>query len=445
MPGTGGPRGDWPSIRLVSPVGLATAATLFLALSMGLVVPKVAGGALLLLGLMSVVGVIRHNGWTCTNIHASEQLVIAGTIGYVCLIALSWLWHGLDPAAGQALGRHARLLLLVPIFLFLRRIDNLAAVWWFGLYAGTVAAGLYAWWFVITGQLGDFESRVGGSTNPIYFGGLALMMTFMCLPRIIDRGLPRWERWLAAVGIVGGVSASLLSGSRGAWLAALPLLVLCAIFFRFSHKKAFLLGLGVMFFVLTIGLALLPKVDMDQRMLAVVQEISDFVDGRITEGGVAERLGMWRITVGALAENVWLGPGASAFEMAVQAAVFKGEALPVLLRYRHPHNQFLSALLYAGIPGLVSLILLFALPMRRFWLLHKGRLENVDQIAWAGLVAVCMLAVMAMTESVFERNIGVVWFSLTVGVTLALITSERRRQLTKATQLAALESHPESH
>jgi (heptosyl)LPS beta-1,4-glucosyltransferase len=429
LPGVHATRTSPVTVRLTSPLGLTTAIILFLALALGLIVPKVAGTALIVLGLISIIWLTLRREWTISNMHASERVLVIAATGYVLVIMLGWIWHGLDPAAGQGLGRHARLLLILPLFLFLRRVDDLAPTWWWGIYSGALLAGGYAWWFLLTGQIGEFESRAGGATNPIYFGGISLLMAFMLLPRISDAALPGWERGAAVLAVLGGVSASLLSGSRGAWVAALPLLVLYAALFGHRFRRAWRLGLPLAFALGALSLSLLPQVDMDQRMLAVFQELAAALQGQVIEGGVSERIDMWRITLAILADQPWLGPGAGAFEKAVSEAVAAGTALPKLLEYRHPHNQFLSAMLYAGVPGLVGLVLLFGLPLRRFWLLHCSSLDSTGHLAWAGLAAVLMLAVMAMSESIFERNIGVVWFALVIGVALALVFSERRREL----------------
>mgnify|MGYP006310065917 CR=1 FL=1 len=61
-------------VNLNSPVGLTSAALVFLALSLGLIVPKLAGGALMLLGLISIVWLSLHKGWRLGNMHGSEQI-----------------------------------------------------------------------------------------------------------------------------------------------------------------------------------------------------------------------------------------------------------------------------------------------------------------------------------------------------------------------------------
>ncbi|MFP4207892.1 MAG: glycosyltransferase [Wenzhouxiangella sp.] len=418
-----------PVITRHSWLGRTTAAILFAALALGLVVPKIAGAALLVLGLISLVWLTTHRAWTLRGLHASERVLAVAATGYVLIILLAWLGHGLDPAAGQGLGRHARLLLILPLFLFLRRIDDLAPAWWRGLAAGGLIAGVHAWWFLLTGQIGEFENRAGGATNPIYFGGVALLMAFMLLPRIGDDRLAVGERVLVAVAVFSGVSASLLSGSRGAWLAALPLLVVYALMFGNRFSRGWRYGLPLAFVGGVIALNLLPQVNMDQRMLEVLRELTAALAGQAEHGGVSERIEMWRVTAGVLTEQPWFGPGAGSFQAAVAEAAAIGEVRAELLAYRHPHNQYLSAMLYAGLPGLAGLVLLFFLPLRRFWILHRSSLDSTTQLAWSGLAAVTMLAVMALSESIFERNIGVVWFTLLVGTGLALVFSERRREL----------------
>ena len=412
-----------------SPLGLASGLILLLALALGLILPKVAGAGFLLLGLISLVWLTANRAWHLRGLHASEQLLTVAATLYVGITLLAVLWHGLDPAATQTVGRVARLLLILPLFLYLRQIQNLAPFWWLGLAGGALIAGIHAWWFLLSGQIGEFEARAGGATNPIYFGGIALLMAIMLLPRIASSEVPGWQRLLAAVAMFGGISASLLSGSRGAWLAALPLLLLYMLSFGARSARAWRFGLPALLLFAALALNVLPQVNMDERMADVGRELAASLSGQAAEGGVAERLQMWRIAGRLILQQPWLGPGPGAFEQALAEAVAAGQVNPQLLDYRHPHNQFLSALLYAGLPGLICLLLLFALPLRRFWLMRRSSLISTLNLAWCGIAAVGMLAVMALSESIFERNIGVVWFSLLLAASLALVASERRREL----------------
>ena len=418
-----------PVIAERSGLARASGLILFLALAFGLVLPKVTGTGLLLLGLISLIWLTRQRAWSLAGLHASERLLVLAASVYVSVVILAWVWHGLDPAGTQAIGRMARLLLILPLFLFLRRIDGLAPFWWHGLAVGALVAGAHAWWFLLSGQVGEFEARAGGATNPIYFGGIALLMALMLLPRISETRLSAWQRLLAGAGVLGGISASLLSGSRGAWVAVLPLLVLYLVIFGRRIHPAWRAGLPLVLLALIALLHLSPQVNMDQRMLEIGHEIQAAAGGYGGQGGVGERLAMWQIALDEIARRPLLGPGPDAFQAAVARQVAAGQADLQLLDYRHPHNQFLSALLAAGVPGLLGLVLLFILPLHRFWLMRQSSLDSTVQLAWCGLVAVAMLAIMALSESIFERNIGVVWLTLILGTTLALLASERRLEL----------------
>ncbi len=411
--------------RLARAVGLI----LLTSLAIGLILPKVAGAGFLLLGLISLAWLTRHRAWHLTGLHASERLIVLTATVYVAVFALGWVWHGLDPAGTQAVGRTMRLLLILPLFLFLRQIDGLASYWWLGLVIGATVAGAHAWWFLLSGQVGEFEDRAGGATNPIYFGGIALLMALMLLPRISESSIGVPHRLLAAVGVFGGVSASLLSGSRGAWIAVVPLLLLYLMIFGHRITPAWRVAVPALLVALIATLHISPQVNMDQRMLAVWHELQATISGHGGEGGVGERLVMWQIAINEIVRQPWLGPGPAAFHEALAAQVAAGQAGEQMLVYRHPHNQFLSALLYAGLPGLFSLLLLFALPWRRFWVIRQSSLDSTVHLAWCGLVAVGMLAIMALSESIFERNIGVVWLTLILGTALGLLASERRREL----------------
>ncbi len=418
-----------PTIDGGSHLTLFVGLTLLVSLALGLILPKVAGAGFLLLGLISMGWLTWHRAWRLSGLHASERLMVLAASLYVAVFTLGWVWHGLDPAGTQAVGRTARLLLILPLFLFLRRVDGLALYWWLGLAIGATVAGAHAWWFLLSGQVGEFEARAGGATNPIYFGGIALLMALMLLPRISESDLGLIHRLLAVIGVCGGVSASLLSGSRGAWIAVVPLLLLYLMIFGHRITAAWRLAIPAVLIGLIALLHTSPQINMDQRMLAVWHELNATIGGRGGEGGVGERLVMWQIAINEIIRQPWLGPGPAAFHEALAAQVAAGRAGEQMLVYRHPHNQFLSALLYAGLPGLFSLLLLFALPWRRFWVIRQSSLDSTVHLAWCGLVAVGMLAIMALSESIFERNIGVVWLTLILGSALGLLASERRREL----------------
>ncbi|MBF6309076.1 hypothetical protein IU462_29850, partial [Nocardia farcinica] len=95
-------------------------------------------------------------------------------------------------------------------------------------------------------------------------------------------------------------------------------------------------------------------------------------------------------------------------------------------------DQFISALLIAGLPGLLTLVLLFAVPIGRFARLWRTGLERTRLVGWGGLAAVAEGAVSGRTESRFQRTSGVVWCGLLLAGGYAMVRVRQRRELQSA-------------
>ncbi|MFN2335059.1 MAG: glycosyltransferase family 2 protein, partial [Wenzhouxiangellaceae bacterium] len=61
--------------------------------------------------------------------------------------------------------------------------------------------------------------------------------------------------------------------------------------------------------------------------------------------------------------------------------------------------------------------------------LWKTSLERPRLFGWGGLVALTVFAVMCMSESIFQRNSGIIWFALLLATTSALVQQQRWREL----------------
>ena len=414
--------------------GLARAAglILFVTLAVALIVPNVLAAGYFSLALIAMVWLTANGAWRGGALSRLERLLVWSVLVFIAVWVLSWAVHGFTDEATRAAGRIARLLPMIPVFLLLRRIHGLEDWMWRGLIAGGLIAGTYALWFVLSGQsgihhIGETGFRVEGTTNPIYFGGISLAFALMLVPKVIDDREANVLRSLALCAIVLAFVANALSGSRGAWLAVPVLIVIY--FFTLGVRQAPLWRFGTPLALLGLSLLALsaPLLPMHGRLGETWMEITLIGEGLGSEGTIGVRLKMWSVAWVQFLDNPWLGAGPGAYQDALQQAVARNDWPPIMLRYRHPHNEYLSALTNAGIPGLVTFLALFAVAAVRFarHLWSGGR--NLRFMAWAGLAATVTLAVMAGSESIFERNTGVIWFALLIATTSALLTAADRR------------------
>lgn len=176
------------------------------------------------LGLLSLVGVwvwVRDGARPWLDRH-SGMLVLAFALFYAVAV-LSYLL-GLQTEDGfHYLGRFLRFLLVVPVYLAFRRYPPTTKTAFVGLALGGLVSGVLA---MLEFLRAHAPIRVAATTDlSIIFGDLA---TTVVLCTVAGFGLMAasrraWSVPLLMLCLAGGIAATLLSGTRGAWL---PLLLL---------------------------------------------------------------------------------------------------------------------------------------------------------------------------------------------------------------------------
>ncbi|WP_376692315.1 O-antigen ligase family protein [Wenzhouxiangella sp. EGI_FJ10409] len=404
-----------------------TAATLFLTLTFGLVVPNAIDAGEVMLVLLALGWLFGAGGWRRPGLTRSERIYLTVPILYVLAWLLAWTLHGSSTAGLGTIERLPDLLVIIPVFLFLRRIDGLETAWWNGLVAGAFVAGGYAIWYVATGQESVHGARVTGPTNPIYFGAIALAFALMLIPRLADDRVSATGRVLVAAAIVLAFVANALSGSRGAWLA-IPVL-LGIYLFTAGAGQPLRWRLGVPFVVAALSLVVLlsPVLPMSDRLDETLAELSLIAGGGNGDGGFGLRVQLWEIAGGLIGAEPLTGTGPGSFRLALVESVQAGAHDEILLRYEHPHNQYLSALIDGGAGLLAALLALFAAPILLVSPLSRRYSRQCRYLAWCTLAAAVVLAVMALSESIFERNTGIVWFAMLTSIAAALAGGSGQR------------------
>ncbi len=402
------------------PIARVCGLTLVGVLAFGLILPWVLQAGYFLLALIGLAWLTARRQWSWSSLPGDEKRLILAVLAFLAVWVVGWLCHGAADEGTRALGRMARLLPIIPIVLLLRRIDGLTRYWWLGLTLGALLAGVYALGFTLTGQTSAYGARVDGPTNPIYFGGLALAFGLMLIPRLMDGDTGPAVRWLVLLAITLAFVANALSGARGAWPAVPIVLLMFAWTLGAGQPFRLRFGLPVLLIGLIVGIAATAMVTINARHAETIAEIVMLAHGQETIGAIGQRLAMWDLAGSLIASNPLWGVGPGVFAESLQQAVDSGRLDVEFERYRHPHSQYLSALLISGLPGLISLLALFGSALVLF--ARTGHIAGWPRspLAWAGLVAIGVIGTMALTESIFERNAGVVWFGLLTAVLAAL-------------------------
>lgn len=278
-------------------------------------------------------------------------------------MAALWLLDVGAPWGWGSMDRPAKYLLALPCIFYLMRFAPRSAWLWPGIALGASGSGLLG--LYQTWVLG--LPRASGFTNAIQYGNLSLLLALMS-GLLLTAQYQRWARWqraalLAAV-VLGG-AASVLSRSRGGWLALLLLLPLCVwLLVHGTGQRRLYWGLCALA-LLAAALAQLPAVD--QRLRQARQELHNYQQDGDGHSSVGQRLAHWRLAWQMGRDRPLTGWGRAGYVQEKARRVAAGLADPVVLDFEHAHNEMLDLFAKRGVFGVLLLLLFYGVPLALFW------------------------------------------------------------------------------
>ncbi len=355
----------------------------------------------------------------------------------------------------------AKLLLLIPVYLLLRRITLPQSVYWYGLACGAIISGVVAIYEVILTAHSAWNhwGRASGATHPILFGNLSLMMGVMAFagPGYF-RARNKWMIILPIVAILCGLLASFLSGSRGGWLAMPALLVIVFWYVRSYLSRWQMISSVALVIMLPLLVYLLPNSNFAPRIDSTINNLKLYdaqtpIDdsARATSEGTrinnlklydaqtpiaqtpiddsaratseGTRLEMWQASWTIFKKNPILGVGWGNYQNHAKALLSSGE------RHRsavsnHPHNEYFSVLASGGLLGLVALLVLFFIPAKLFFAAMKNQNPALQQLGLSGLLLVVGYMHFALSEAIFERSLPINFYAFYLLATMVLIDQQ---------------------
>lgn len=293
-----------------------------------------------------------------------------------------------------------------------------------GLVVGCIGAGLIALWQVH----GLGLSRASGYTNAIQFGNLALLMATMLALALLcsfhSLGVA-WRIAYAAAALLA-MQASVLSLSRGGWLALAWLAVLCWPVLReygATHKRQLRWGLLAIAVLLLAPLASNTSV-IKERFDLMGIEVAAYQEQGEASSSIGHRLEHWRLAWHLGQQKPVLGWGDGGYKQEKTRLVEAGLFDVSTTYYDHAHNELLDMLAKRGSVGVAMLLLFYAIPLALFWptktrmqRLREGQgfgqgplpASQVNAVLWlrlCGSAIVLMYIAFGVTQVFFAHNSG---------------------------------------
>jgi O-antigen ligase len=263
------------------------------------------------------------------------------------------------------------------------------------------------------------------------FGSIAVVITLALLVSLLTVKVGKLQYSVIVLSLSGALAATILSGTRGAWLGlivAVPLAVGLTFLVKEIPRRrialVIVMGLGL---TLIAGL-MVNDVIMDrwQTTIHSIDTSKVLTDQR---SSIGQRFMMWDAAIKIWYRNPVIGTGLGDFQGDFEKMKASGEVkwadMPIVSS-SYAHSIIFEALATTGILGLIGLILAtFLLPMVYFARALKVSVTEYDRYASVfGLVFVTAFLIFGLTENWLVHKQLVMTFSLLLAIMASRFDAE---------------------
>lgn len=358
------------------------------------------------------------------------------------MIIYALFWMGDAALRGEGVrefDRPSRFLLAAFCLSVFARARIHQAALWLGLAVGGIGTGGLAVWQ----KLIEGHSRASGFAQTIQFGNAAMLIGLMCLAGLIwavSQPITRRSRALAVVililGGIGGLAGSFLSGSRGAWLALGPALLIGAwTATQLGYIRRYLVLAPIVLAVLIATVYLQPATGVAHRITSASQQLEHYIDGTDRTTSVGYRLDMWKGAWRLFESKPLTGWGERGYIERTRELGSSGYIATGAARFTHAHNEWFNTLAKKGVIGGGILLGLYLMPAvcfvraRRRASAYASRSVTMPSLALAtaGLLFTLGFLATGLTQVNFNHNIGAMTFAFMMAVLVGLSVDPSRR------------------
>ena len=335
--------------------------------------------------------------------------ILAGFGGYF-LISLGRLLVFQQPL--QSLDGPTRLLLALSCIAFVAVFQPRIRWFWIGLCSAAVVTGLHA---LVQRLVFGLDRAVGFTHHAITYGDMALALGVMSLGAMSELRHSKLA-WLAPAGLLFGLTGSVLSESRGGWVALLLVAAVLLGYGRAVHGRRIVYGLLFMLLLAALAYAV-PASGVAQRLALAGTEVSGYMAHADASTSVGIRLELWKASWLMFTSHPLLGVGREAFHPALQQLAQQGllQQSPALA-FSSSHNDVLNFLATGGLLDCSFLLLMYGGPLWFFHRVLRNPVHPQRPAALAGLILVMCFIGFGLTDVMFWLMATKVFYAMMVGV-----------------------------
>lgn len=374
------------------PLELTAGLSVFAAAAAGGAVRHVASSSLVILLILSLV-CVRSWPRLWRQLSSDERLFLFCLCLYFLTAILSYYNVSDQHEYIKHLGKYARFILIVPVYIFVSRADLKLFPY---LLAGAIVSGPLYLGVAFLSIADNPAANAKGYYHHITFGSMAMLGAVFLTTVLAVKKTSVIMKSVLVISIVCLLYSSILSQARGAWLA-LPFCLFLLLSMAVRHGKIEVKTIFIALLVLGTALAVTPaKEIITSRVQRAAHEVELFQSKAVHYSPVGSRLAMWEIAVDVWKEYPYIGTGPGDFDLEIQASK-KDNGYIKLYEHSSVHNIYFQSLATTGAIGFV--ILCWALFYAPFRILYKANKGGVNVAGLSGMVVLTAFAVFGLTES----------------------------------------------
>lgn len=392
----------------------------FIILVFSIIIKSSYSYGMLILLIVSTIIIMKKDSITLSR---TEKIFFAIIALYAIILIPLNIIHG---DSGSLYEYPLRLLLFLPLFFSFRYFQTPVNIFFLVIaIAISIASIMVSWDGLVRNQL-----RPSNGLNPIFYGEISLLYSIILvigLMHLADKPSSRGKLALVVFFVLAislGILGTILSGSRGSWVAVPVAFSILFIFARKQSKKWLLLIVTMLGVIFTISY-FIPQTNLANRITLAKHDISEFYNQNFSTS-LGLRLGLWQNSHFFFTEKPLLGWGEQGFLDEKARLIQQGTIDPALSHIGHLHNQYLEVLVKQGAIALFLLLMFLYVPLHYF---IKSILSRNDaearHIALLGIITVCSFAIYGLTDILLQFNVGLTLYFIIVIYCISYLVKSR--------------------
>jgi len=329
-----------------------------------------------------------------TQLQKQEKIFLWICFFYFSMFIISSVANDWGRIQTYYLGTELRFLMVIPLYLLLRRYPD-CSIW---LLYGSILGG-----FILLAQAyydvyyTDDQIAQGVYSKNI-IGPFSVLIGFWLSYLLwhYKVSLKRLTIFIISFSIISAFITAGLSGSRGAYAGFIITGLACILFFSKPRWMIASLVLIIMstYFSYHSSSIIKNGVDVAVKDFQLYIQADDHVNDKSSYTSTGVRLEMIRTSLILISNNPLIGIGPGNYSKYTQIIINNKTASPALASYRHPHNVFIDAIIAKGILGLISVLMLFYYPAIIY--IKQYKVKKVTAVI--GLIHIIAISVFSLTD-----------------------------------------------